>query len=88
MNNAMSCLIDATESARLDDLTAYNSTILNRVHSADLDTALAGEVKRHGKSDADLRTHALNSVHPDDLFAALAGRGLTLARFGITQISC
>jgi hypothetical protein len=83
----MTNLIGETEAARLDDLTAYNSTILNHLHGADLDAALAGECKRYGKSDADFRTAALNSTHPDDLVKALAARGLTLARFGIASVT-
>lgn len=79
-------LIDASESKRLDDLTAYNSTILNHIHGDELTAALLGEVKRYGKSDADLRAYALDNVHPDDLFAALVSKGYTLAKLGISQV--
>jgi hypothetical protein len=83
----MNAMIDATEAARLDDLTAYNSTILNHLHGEELEAALAGECKRYGKSDSDFRTYAINSVHPDDMFRALASKGLTLAKFGIQSVT-
>ena len=74
------------EEARLDDLAAYASTILNHLHGDDLDLALQGLLPRRGRADAVFRAAALSSVHPDDLVEVLARHGLTLQRFGIEGI--
>jgi hypothetical protein len=83
----MSNIPTATENARLDDLTAYVSTILNQLAGDELESALAGVCKRYGRSDGAFRTAALDNTHPDDLVAELVLRGYTLARFGITSIT-
>lgn len=78
--------ISGAESDRLDDLTAYCSTLLNNLHGDDLDDALYGEIKRRGQGDKEFRQRALDNTHPDDLAAALARRGITLAKFGIAEV--
>lgn len=75
-----------TEDRRLDDLTAYTSTILGHLHGDELDQVLAGLLPRRGRRDDELRRTALESVHPDDLTESLARHGMTLARFGIESI--
>lgn len=79
----MTNLIDATENARLDALTSYNSTILNHLTGEDLDKV----AKRRGMRDSVLRAHVLEYTHPDDLFATLVGLGYSLASFGIDSVS-
>lgn len=79
-------LTDA-ESTRLDALTAYNATILAHLSGNGLDAVLGGEIKRRGRLDAAYRTAALEGVHPDDLVAAIAASGMSLAAFGIESIT-
>jgi hypothetical protein len=74
------------EDRRLDELTAYNRAILERLSGDDLERALAGEARRRGRSDRDLREDALRSVHPDDLVAALARAGLSLQSVGLSSV--
>ncbi len=81
----MSNMITATESARLDALTAYNSTVLNGLRGEALDSALTA--KRRGRSDSDFRSHVLNGTHPDDLASELVSKGHTLASLGIQSVS-
>lgn len=80
-------VINESESARLDELTSYNSSILNHLNGETLDKALAGLVKRHARTDAALRQAALDMVHPDDLVFALVRAGHTLASFGISGVT-
>ena len=82
----MSNLIDATESRRLDLVTAYTSTVLGHLDGDMLELALAGTVKRGIRSDAALRQHALEQTHPDDLLTTLITRGHNLASVGIESI--
>lgn len=84
----MTNLIDATENTRLDDLTAYNSTLLNAMSGDEL-TAVGAAVgaKRLGRADTLFRDYLLNNTHPDDLVQALASRGKNLAALGVTSIS-
>lgn len=77
---------DAAESKRQDQLTAYTSTILNRLSGDELERVLVGEVKRRGRTDSALRKAALDNVHPDDLVAALVKAGYSLKSFGIESI--
>lgn len=72
---------------RLDDLNAYNSTILNTLSGDALDAALVGVCKRYGRNDKAFREAAMNNTHPDDMVQALASRGLTLASVGIVSVS-
>lgn len=76
----------AAESERLDALTAYCSTILGHVSGERLDNVLGGEFKRRGRNDAEYRRSALENTHPDDLVAAIAAAGLSLAAVGIESI--
>lgn len=85
--SATSPIPSDSENARLDDLTAYTSTLLAHISGADLDALLTGLVKRHGRSDAQFRSWAIDNVHPDDLATALATRGYSLARVGIASIA-
>lgn len=76
-----------TEVRRLDDLIAYNSTILAHMSGPDLDRALRGEVPRRNRTDASMRRIALETMHPDDLAMALVSNGFTLASVGIESIA-
>jgi hypothetical protein len=75
-----------TESKRLDDLTAYNSTILGHLTGDKLD-ALTLTKRWPGRSDEAMREHILNHIHPDDLAEVLITRGYSLASFGIEAIT-
>ena len=82
----MSNLITGAESTRLETLTRYNSTILNRLKGDALESVLGGELKRRGRLDGDYRQAAIAGVHPDDLCAAIAAAGYSLASFGIESL--
>lgn len=70
------------EDTRLDELTAYNSTIVNSL-SGELLEKLA---KRKGQTDAQMRARILENTHPDDLFADIATAGFSLASIGIASL--
>src|ERR1700755_617985 len=74
------------EDARLDDLNAYNDALMEHIGGDDLDRVLGGLARRGIKTDAELRASARESVHPDDLAAALARDGHSLGRYGIEGI--
>ncbi len=78
---------DKAEDRRLDDLTAYNSTLLETLSGEQLDTVLASVApKRRANGDAVYREAILNGTHPDDLFECLAKAGVTLVSRGIAGI--
>jgi hypothetical protein len=88
MDKTMSTgLISETENTRLDQLTAYNSMILNSIHGDELDQVLNSLIRRRGMSDVEYRKQALCNVHPDDLVTALVHNGKSLASLGIESIS-
>ena len=83
----MSNLINETENKRLDDITAYTSTVLSQLSGDKLEAALMGHAKRRGRSDSAFRAAALECTHPDDLLETLITRGYTLASVGIESIN-
>lgn len=79
-------LIGLAESARIDDLTTYVEAILGRLHGEELDSALAGEVRRAGRGDVAFRAAAVSNTHPDDLVAALVKNGYSLSSVGLESV--
>ena len=65
-------LLDEGQAARLDDLTAEQTQVIEGLEGASLDAlADALDVKRSGLNDAGLRSKIISFQHPDDIGEAL-----------------